>query len=184
MTMALNEADRTSLLATARETIAAKLQNRPPIYPPYSEAVLQTGGAFVTLHQAGRLRGCIGRMSAELSILETVQTMAQAAAFEDPRFPPLDSSELPTVKLEISVLRPLEPISLSAIQIGVHGVYLRYRGRSAVFLPQVAPEQGWDIDSLLENLCYKAGLAAGSQQQPGAELLGFTALVFSEPQDR
>jgi uncharacterized protein (TIGR00296 family) len=75
----------------------------------------------------------------------------------------------------------MKPIASPAeIQIGVHGVYLTYHGRSAVFLPQVAVEWGWDVPTLLENLCRKAGVAPNAWKSPDTELYVFEGLIFSE----
>jgi len=179
-------ADRSSLLGTAREAIAASLEGRPPRWPAYGPALEEALGAFVTLHKrspAGRrlLRGCIGRMSAEQPLYATVRDMAKAAAFDDPRFPPLIDSELDRIDIEISVLSPFEPCSPDDVVPGKHGVLLTRGFRSGVFLPQVASEQGWDRVELLEQLCVKAGLESGAYTSPGAKLYRFTATVFREP---
>ncbi|MDR0732165.1 MAG: AmmeMemoRadiSam system protein A, partial [Treponema sp.] len=142
-------------------------------------------GAFVTLHSdtpAGRrLRGCIGRMSAGLSLEKTVQLMALEAAFGDPRFPPLGAEEFPHCSIEISVLSPMEPCADPRhVQVGVHGLFLVHRGRSGVLLPQVPVEQGWNLDEYLDYICVKAGLPPRSYEAPGAQLYTFTAEVFGE----
>ena len=100
------------------------------------------------------------------------------AAVRDPRFPPLRPTELPDLELEISVLTPLAPVAgPDAIVPGHHGVLLESGGRSAVFLPQVAPEQGWDRETLLDHLALKAGLPADAWRH-GASLQVFAAEVF------
>jgi AmmeMemoRadiSam system protein A len=106
--------------------------------------------------------------------------MAAAAAFDDPRFPPVTERELGNIDVEISVLSPFEPCAPEDVSPGLHGVYLVRGGRSGVFLPQVAPEQGWDRQELLEQLCVKAGLEPGSYLLPDARLYRFTATVFGE----
>ena len=88
--------------------------------------------------------------------------MALSAALHDARFPRLSLSELKDVKIEISALTPYQRIdSVDQIRIGQDGVILKRSGRSAVFLPQVAPEQGWSRNEMLDNLCRKAGLIVG-----------------------
>ena len=85
------------------------------------------------------------------------------------------------MEIEVSVLTPARPIAASEdFIIGEHGIILQCRGRSAVFLPQVAPEQGWDREDTLTNLCYKAGLPFRAWQSEDAKLSVFTAIVFSE----
>ncbi|GHV66244.1 AmmeMemoRadiSam system protein A [Spirochaetia bacterium] len=183
---------RRFLLASARESITAELEGRPPVRPPLpsgqphgqpqSRAVLEKEcGAFVSLHINGGLRGCIGRMSAGDPLEKTVRIMALEAAFHDPRFPPLDKAELGRCLIEISVLSPPEPMTdPRSAKIGVHGLWLMHRGRSGVFLPQVPVEQGWDLPQYLEQLCYKAGLSPGAYDEKDARLYSFTAVVFSE----
>ena len=168
------------LLKGAREAIQARLEQRKPNFPDHFNSITYNYGVFVTLHKHGSLRGCIGHMTGDAPLYSTIATMACAAAFEDPRFPPLRQEELPHCDIEISVLSPMEPTDPESIIPGMHGAYLVYGGRAGVFLPQVATEQGWDRETFLEHLCYKAGLPAGSCYKPGAKLFSFTALVFGE----
>jgi len=181
----LSGEEKKALLALARETISAALERRPPAYaagPEVKGNLRQPGGAFVTIHIGRELRGCIGRLSSPDPLEETVRRMARAAAFEDPRFPPVSAGEWQRCHLEISVLSPMESCpDFRQVVVGRDGLYLTYRGRSGVFLPQVPEEQGWDLEAYLEHLCVKAGVPAGSYRQPGAELFTFTAVVFSEP---
>jgi len=196
MNFTISEEEKKALLAEARETIAAKLEGRQPQYNPGPalEKALEEGksalskpcGAFVTLNiKDGRgqrnLRGCIGRMIASTPLQKTVRTMALEAAFGDPRFPPLEASEMPDISIEISALSPLESCSdPRSVKVGVHGLYLMHRGRAGVLLPQVPVEQGWNLDEYLEYICIKAGLPRGSCEAPGSELYTFTAVVFGE----
>lgn len=136
-------------------------------------------GSFVTLHEAGSLRGCIGTIIAHEPLYLNVWNMARAAAFNDPRFPPLQPAEWPKVEMEISVLdQPTRCPDVEQIVIGRDGLILSYKGRSGVFLPQVPVEQGWNLDHYLNNLCLKAGVPVGSWSKPGAEIFWYQALVF------
>ncbi len=180
MSEAYSKAAQKILLSTAREAIAARLESRKPDWPSVSVDMNQPRGAFVTLHKHGALRGCIGRMRAEVPLFEVVREMALSAAFEDPRFPPLRQDEFKEIDLEISVLSPFEPCKPGEVVVGKHGVYIVSGFRSGVFLPQVAPEQGWDREKLLENLCGKAGLESGAYRSVDAKLYSFTAFVFGE----
>ncbi|MBU0928718.1 MAG: AmmeMemoRadiSam system protein A [Spirochaetes bacterium] len=185
MSIELSAEVRESLILTAREAIASRLEGRAPRWPAYGEAAASPLGAFVTLHKLsahGRrlLRGCIGRMSSELALSDTIRAMAISAAFEDPRFPPVTDGELEAIDIEISVLTPMERCAPEDVTPGLHGVYLKREYRSGVFLPQVATEQGWDRETLLEQLCVKAGLEAGSYAAPDAKLYRFSAIVFGE----
>ncbi|MBL8966100.1 MAG: AmmeMemoRadiSam system protein A [Spirochaetaceae bacterium] len=179
----LDAGQKRELLAYARGVITAAFGGAEPPIPGGAggRAYGEGCGAFVSLHEHGALRGCIGRMEASGALTETLADMARAAAFEDPRFSPLRREELGELKIEITLLAPMRRIaSAEEIVVGKHGVHLREAGRSAVFLPQVAPEQGWDRETLLNHLAMKAGLDPGAWRRPGAELRVFEGLVFGE----
>ncbi|MDR2159899.1 MAG: AmmeMemoRadiSam system protein A [Treponema sp.] len=189
MNFQITDDERLTLLAWAREAIAAKLEGRRPEYrrAPSAQdagepsALTRPCGAFVTLHIGKNLRGCIGRMIAGSPLGETVRTMAVEAAFRDPRFPPLQKDELPRCTIEISALSPMEPCpDPRSVKVGLHGLYLIHRGRAGVLLPQVPVEQGWNLDEYLDYICVKAGLPPRSYEAPGVELYTFTAAVFGE----
>jgi AmmeMemoRadiSam system protein A len=186
MKFILSKEEQETLLADARESIAAKLEGRGPVYgrealKAAGPALAQPCGAFVTLRKDGNLRGCIGRMSANLPLQETVRVMAREAAFGDPRFPPLRPGELEQCRIEISALSPMsickDPHS---VKVGVHGLYLVRGGRAGVLLPQVPVEQGWNLDEYLDYICVKARLPDKSYEAPDATLYTFTAEVFGE----
>jgi AmmeMemoRadiSam system protein A len=136
-------------------------------------------GAFVTLHENGALRGCIGMVMAVQPLDETVREMARAAAVEDSRFEPVTKAELERLQLEISVLSPMFEVAPEDVVVGRHGLMVSYGGRRGLLLPQVAPEWGWDRETLLAQTCHKAGLPA-EQWKHGATLEAFTAEVFGE----
>ncbi|MBU2502439.1 AmmeMemoRadiSam system protein A, partial [bacterium] len=128
----------------------------------------------------GQLRGCIGHMAEDIPLGQVVGAMAIQAAFNDRRFQPVTARELEDLDIEISVLTPFRAVSgPEAVVVGRDGVVLRKGGRSAVFLPQVATEQGWDRDTLLDQLSLKAGLPADAWRS-GAQLSVFQAEVFGE----
>jgi AmmeMemoRadiSam system protein A len=141
-------------------------------------------GAFVTLNrvgidegEAGRLRACMGMIEADQPAVDAV---VQAAVWttRDPRFPALALDELDDLEVEVSLLSPLRRVeSFRDIEVGVHGVLLSKDGRRAVFLPQVATEQGWNRTTMLDHLAAKAGLPAGGWRR-GASFEVFTAQVF------
>ncbi|MCE5283407.1 MAG: AmmeMemoRadiSam system protein B [Deltaproteobacteria bacterium] len=181
----LSGQDRRALLALARETIARVLSTQMvPLARGFSPAAMAPRGVFVTLKKQGNLRGCIGRMIPDRPLAVLVGTMALQSAFEDPRFNPVTAEEVPKLEIEISVLTPMKPVaSPEEIVVGRDGVLLRKGSRSAVFLPQVAPEQGWGRDEMLDQLCMKAGLPSGAWRQ-GARFETFQAVVFSEAEYR
>jgi AmmeMemoRadiSam system protein A len=138
------------------------------------------GAAFVSLHRDGNLRGCIGNLEAVEPLYRNVIHNARNAAFQDPRFMPLTAAELAGLNIEISVLTPPRPIhSVDEFQIGTHGIILTKGQRRAVFLPQVAPEQGWDRETTLTHLSLKAGMGPDDWRR-GAKYYVFEAIVFSE----
>jgi AmmeMemoRadiSam system protein A len=187
MNFIINPEEKRILLSDARESIASKLENREPKYETAINAVLQEPcGAFVTLHKQNEygersLRGCIGRMTGSLPLIETVRVMAREAAFGDPRFSPIKPGELEQCHIEISALSPMSVCpNPKQVRVGVHGLYLIKDGRSGVLLPQVPVEQGWNLDKYLDYICVKAGLPPKSYDAPGAVLYTFTAEVFGE----
>jgi MEMO1 family protein len=181
----LGPADQKALLQLARHTLERWFASgTTPLPRDLAPAARRHQGAFVTLYQRGELRGCIGHMAEDRPLAQNVGAMAIAAATEDPRFPAVTAAELADLEIEISVLTPLERVAgPEAVVVGRDGVQLRKDGRTAVFLPQVATEQGWDRTALLENLCRKAGLPADAWKQ-GAEFWTFRSLHFRESQLR
>lgn len=174
-------ADRRALLALARETIRRYLETGTvPLSRGLSARARAPRGAFVTLTRGGVLRGCVGRMAPDTPLDRVVGAMALQAAVNDRRFPPVVLEEVPGLRIEISALTPMRPVAGAGdIVVGRDGVLLAKDGRSAVFLPQVATEQGWGRDEMLDHLCAKAGLPAGSWKT-GAKLSVFQAEVFRE----
>ncbi len=181
----LTQDDCAELLALARATIAEAFktnQHRAAILEPpvVTDGMRQMRGAFVTLHKDGELRGCIGEIVPRREAWKAVREQAINAAFNDPRFSPLRESELTQIKVEISLLTPPQPVaSWREIVIGKHGMVLSKGRHSAVFLPQVAPEQGWDLATTLTHLAMKAGLAPDAWRE-GAEYLVFEAQIINE----
>jgi len=113
-------------------------------------------------------------------LYKSVLINAINAGFRDKRFSPVTVTECNDITIEISVLTAPEPIvSPDDIRIGIDGVVLNKDGQSAVFLPQVAPEQGWDINQMLTRLSLKAGLPEDAWKK-GASFLVFQAIVFGE----
>ena len=186
----LSAEERRTLLGLARVAIADRLRADGSLDRALQEiqitpALGQHRGVFVTLREPGhagspgRLRGCIGSMTPSEPLYHAVIRSAQSSAFEDPRFEPIGSTQLPELRLEVSVLTPLVTVDdPEAIIPGRDGVQLSRGDHRAVFLPQVATEQGWDRRGLLENLAQKAGLSRGSWR--GATLQTFRAETFGD----
>ena len=183
--VAIAPADRQALLTFARESIHRFLVSETvPLARGFAPALCCKRGAFVTLEEEGELRGCIGHMHADTPLAQVVGAMALQAAFNDRRFTPVGRAELDRLDIEISVLGAPRPIpDAQAIVVGRDGVVLEMSDASAVFLPQVAVDQGWDVETMLEQLCRKAGLA-GDCWREGARFRTFTAEVFGESHER
>ncbi len=183
----LNDQEKRFLRDVARHAVEAAVRNQPAPDPhtlaaeaeiDLSPSLTAHRGAFVTLTQAGRLRGCIGFIEGFKPLVDAVADNGRSAAVGDPRFSPVTVAELGEIHIEVSALTPLRPVAgPEDIVIGRHGVILVKEGRRAVFLPQVAPEQGWDRDTTLTHLALKAGLGPDAWRQ-GAEFLVFEADVF------
>lgn len=141
-------------------------------------------GAFVTLKERGDLRGCIGSIQPVEPLYEAVVHNAASAALHDTRFDPVRPAELASLEVEVSVLSPMQRIaSYEQFQIGRDGVVLARDGRRAVFLPEVAAEQGWDRPTTLSHLSVKAGLAPDAWRE-GTEFWVFTSQVYDAPYAR
>ncbi len=176
----LDEYEKDTLHKIAFEAIKSKLERRPfSLEYEITPNLAQKRGAFVTLHKYGELRGCIGNIIGIEPLHETVKNMAIAAAFEDPRFRPLQKEELKDIDIEISVLSPLKRIkNPDEIVVGKHGIYIRKGFYSGLLLPQVATEYNWDRYTFLDQTCLKAGLNPGCWKEPDTEIYIFSALVF------
>ena len=173
--------DRRFLLDLARATITASLCDRPvPSAIPDSNVLLETRGAFVTLKIDGVLRGCIGHVIGVAPLWQAVRDNALAAAFDDPRFPPLASDELPQVGIEISALTPLHRSSAEEVVVGRHGILIENGAARGLLLPQVATEYGWDRETFLDHTCRKAGLEPGCWRRSDTTISTFSAEVFGE----
>ncbi len=184
--------EKKSLLALSRDTLAFVLKDhKDTTEEEYPSSVLSPGmnlpyGAFVTLKtKKGELRGCIGHTYAYQPLVRTVVAMTKAAAFNDNRFMPVMPGEQDDLSIEISVLsQPQRIISSDEIKVGKHGVILnKFRPdgsmASAVFLPQVARDQKWDLPTMLGQLSIKAGLDQEAWRY-GSELYVFEGCEFSE----
>jgi len=169
------------LLALARETIQSRLHGAPlPSPEPDDPILLEPRGAFVTLKIDGRLRGCIGHVIGVAPLWRAVRDNAIAAAFEDPRFPPLEADELPNTHIEISALTPLRRVDFDEVIVGRDGILLEKGMARGLLLPQVAVEYSWDRVTFLDHTCRKAGLEPGCWRHPDTIISTFSAQVFGE----
>lgn len=167
---------REALLALAREAIRAALDGEPargtdglpaavdPAALP--AALLEPGAAFVTLQREGELRGCIGSLTPRRALASDVAANARAAAFDDPRFPPLARWELADLEIHLAIVGPAEPLVvgserelLAALRPGIDGLILEAGIYRATFLPAVW-ENLPDPRDFVAHLKRKAGLPA------------------------
>lgn len=153
------------LVAIAREAIGERL-GEGRCSPRDDPWLWEMAATFVTLRSSGALRGCIGSVDARRALGEDVAHNARAAAFRDPRFPPVALHELEGLEVEVSVLSPRSPVpaateseALARLRPGIDGVYLEYGEARATFLPQVW-ESIPDPLSFLSELRLKAELPA------------------------
>jgi hypothetical protein len=153
------------LTVLARNAITREFDNAAPT-PPHPEWLDAPGATFVTLTLHGHLRGCIGSLEAHRPLGSDLEHNARAAAFRDPRFPPLSQAELEKVRVEVSLLTPATPMTfsdeadaLAQLKPGIDGVILEYGWHRATFLPQVW-EQLPEPRVFMAHLKQKAGLAA------------------------
>ncbi|MCS6785757.1 MAG: AmmeMemoRadiSam system protein A [Thiobacillaceae bacterium] len=182
-----NEERGRVLTRLARARIARDL-GLPAEEPERPAWLKQPGAAFVTLTRDGRLRGCIGSLSARRSLEEDVEENARLAAFADPRFAPLTPEEFADTEVEVSVLSPTEPIyftdeadALRQLRPGIDGVILEYGRQRATFLPQVWAQLPEPRD-FLAHLKRKAGLPADFWH-PDLKLYRYTVEKYTEAPD-
>lgn len=155
------------LAAIAREAVVARVRDGlrwNPRLDDEAAALREPGAVFVTLRRGGALRGCIGTMSPVMPLALAAADRARAAAFDDPRFPPVLPDELEGLSVEVSVLSPMEPFIVggydalvACLRPGVDGLLVdagRYR---ATFLPSVWDELP-DPEAFVAALWRKAGL--------------------------
>ncbi|MCF7908870.1 MAG: AmmeMemoRadiSam system protein A [Candidatus Omnitrophica bacterium] len=179
----LNPSQRSYLLSLVRDTIQHYLRTKEPLEPKTEDSLLKdVRGAFVTLHQGGRLRGCIGSIVATKPLYLEIRDMAIAASTQDSRFSPVSEGELADIRIEISVLSPFKKIVNSdEIIVGKHGVLVKQGYKSGVYLPQVAKETGWGKEEFMNSLCRdKAGISVDSWKRGECEIYIFSAEVFGE----
>lgn len=184
-----NPEERALLLELARQSIVEQLRHGrfPAVSGDYVPPGFdQPAACFVTLFEAGNLRGCMGNLEPRWPLYRAVMENARRAATDDPRFPAVTLDELPRLTLEISVLsspfaletRPVDHL-LDQLDPGRHGVILRAAGRVATYLPQVW-EKFPGKTAFLDSLARKAGLPSAAWQEPGASLETYTVEHFSE----
>lgn len=178
----LNIEQKKLLLKLARRVIESELDGTEIGFTqPDDEIFTKKFGGFVTLHDHGKLRGCIGYVEGYKSIYETIIDMAKSAAFNDLRFTPVRKKDLKYIDLEISILSPLQRFyDVNDIVVGQDGLFVRDGNMSGLLLPQVATEWNWNKFEFIDQTCLKAGLSLSCWKDKSCEMYRFQADVFSE----
>jgi len=181
MGMEFNTEERKELLYLARRSISHFLEHGVKIKDePIPEKFDMKRGAFVTIHKEGDLRGCIGYPLPVSPLFNAIVDNAVSAAFEDPRFPPLDAIEFKKIDIEISVLTvPLKVENHNEVKVGSDGIIISKHGFRGLLLPQVPVEQGWNLEQYISYGCMKAGLP-DDEWKRGVNIEVFQAEVFGE----
>ena len=182
MNFSLSGQEKQFLLQLARETIITFLTSGKKKKEEYFSENLKTpAGVFVTLHEKGDLRGCIGYVEGVKPLQDAVIDNAISAAFSDPRFMPVGTDEVEQLDIEISVLTPLELVeNVEDIQIGKDGLLMKQGYNQGLLLPQVATEQKWDRETFLRHTCLKAGLPTNAWKDNETVIYKFSAIIFGE----
>lgn len=173
--------DEHALLEYARQVALAHLTGKATPVPPDCARTTDCSGVFVTIRRSGALRGCIGRFSDLCPIAHLLAEVTESA-LHDPRFvdDPVTLAELPDCDIEISVLGSrVDAPHPEQLQAGVHGVVIARGGRTGCFLPQVASERGWSIETFLSECCrQKVGLPADAWRDPATRVQAFEVTVL------
>ncbi len=185
------------LVRLARRSVETYLTKGERIKPPSDtpEKLRRLGAAFVTITtyygpESRELRGCIGYIFPVKSLVETVIDVAIEAAVNDPRFPPMNPSELDKVTFEVTVLGPLEPLPREpekrpkSFTIGRHGLLAKKGILQGVLLPEVPVEYLWDEETFLAETCVKAGMPPSCWLDPEVEFYRFSGRDWREKEPR
>jgi len=188
----LSDEDGREVVGLARETLESFVGGARPRVKKWGAGFMsEKRGVFVTLNttQFGpkSLRGCIGFSEPVMPLGEAVQVATMEAAAEDPRFRPVTPRELPFIEVEVSVLT--KPVEISAprrqdvpklLRLGRDGIVVSRPEASALFLPQVATETGWDAETFLSEACMKGGMTPDAWLDDRTRIQTFQAEIFAE----
>jgi uncharacterized protein (TIGR00296 family) len=184
----LSHAQGTKAVQFARQIVQEYVQNKNHTQSEFDNIFHDKQGVFVTLHTYPNheLRGCIGIPLPMLSLHDALIEAAQSVT-RDPRFPPLEATELDGIIVEVTVLTPPKLIKVSAPQeylsqvvIGRDGLIVEQGFCKGLLLPQVPVEQGWDIEEYLSHTCMKAGLPPDAWFEKTTKISKFQGQIFSE----
>ncbi|MBI9065141.1 MAG: AmmeMemoRadiSam system protein B [Marinilabiliaceae bacterium] len=182
------QSDSFQLSDSDKETILCLVENelrdcfgleQKPVDDTISVLKQTQAGAFVSIYNENKLRGCLGRFGSSSPLGHIIKEMAYAAATRDQRFEPIKKEEFPNLRYEISVLTPHRKIkSIDEIILGKHGIYVEKDERHGVFLPQVAVKTGWTVEEYLGH-CAKDKAHMGWDGWRDADIYVFEAIIIS-----
>ena len=186
--MLLTSKQETGLINLARQSIDSFLHNtKLNLTKKLKESYSKEQGVFITLTIDNNLRGCIGYPEPILPLYKAIIQAAQAASFDDSRFPQLTKEEFKHIKIEISVLTIPELIDvkkpedyIKQIKIGKDGLIIRSRFGSGLLLPQVFTEYNSTVEQALEMICQKANLSLDEWKNLDNKIYKFQAQIFLE----
>uniref|UniRef100_A0A7C3UIK1 Protein ENL48_03900 n=1 Tax=Geoglobus ahangari TaxID=113653 RepID=A0A7C3UIK1_9EURY len=186
--LSLEEGEKAVKLA--RKAVESYLKDKEIIKERFSGVFEEMRGVFTTLTKHGELRGCIGFPYPVKRLDEAIIESAIAAATDDPRFPPVKLEEMDEIIIEVTVLTPPKKVDVppperpKAIEIGRHGLIVKYKYFSGLLLPQVAVEYNMNEEEFLTQTCLKAGLSPDCWLFNEVELYTFEGQIFKEKEPR
>ncbi len=179
----LTDEEKDELRKLVQETIERTIADKKVEKPEYQlipKSFSEQYPVFVTIEKEGELRACMGHTFATKPLYFEIQEVAQLTATNDTRFEPIKPEEFPYLDYGITILSKFTKVfDLSKIQVGKHGLYIRYRNHNGILLPQVATDRNWDVKTFLEHLCLKANLPRSTYLNPNAEIFTFEALIIN-----
>ena len=183
----LSEAEEKVVYRVAGQRVAAVVRGHTP--PSTGQLLAELAntplyGAFVSLKRAGQLRSCCGYLGEAIPLGQALDRAAERAATDDPRFPPISSSELNDLNMEVWLLYAPQPVAargedrIGAVDIGRHGLQIARGANRGLLLPSVAVDHHLDAPSFLKQVCLKAGLPPDAWKSDDTQLLTFEGHVI------
>ncbi len=175
-----SDEEKLYLKALAKASVESKINNHPiELQLLENENLKLNFPAFVTINKNKELRACMGHIIGSQDINNEIISTAQMAATQDYRFGAIRPDELKDLEYDVTVLSRMKRITDSnTIEIGKHGLYIRYGQNSGLLLPQVASDRNWTITEFLENICYKANLPKDAYKSKDAQIFIFEAIII------
>jgi AmmeMemoRadiSam system radical SAM enzyme/AmmeMemoRadiSam system protein B/AmmeMemoRadiSam system protein A len=185
----LSDQQKQQVIAAVAGLLRNQVAGEPAVFPAEMPDVarLVVSGAFVSLKRGKHLRSCCGMLGQPIPLHQALINAAERTIWEDERFPPVSSSELNHLEMEIWLLFNPQQVQArgndraGAITIGKHGVKVVRGQSSGLFLPAVAVDHEWDAFTFLDRVCLKAGLPAAAWKEDDTALLTFEGEVLSSP---